>query len=153
MKNGSNNKKGLFYLHLRWQAAIMCIYKKQTWNTVKLFNHVSGPFSGEWLYLVPRWHSGSHLVPRWLCLGGICQRAETLVLWDQPGKPDHLWYLDSWWPAGNTPRFHLITLHFFVNLQIREFISPHLECGNLFWARAFFLGCYAVISSCVFFIV
>lgn len=60
---------------------------------------------GEWLHLVPRWHPGSHILPWWLCPGGISQRAETLVLWDQPGKPDYLWYLDPWRPAGNSHRF------------------------------------------------
>lgn len=78
-----------------------CVYKKQTWKTSDSSTRDFGSFSGEWLHLVPRWHSGSHLVPWWVCFGGICQRAETLVLWDQPGKPDHLWYLDSRWPAGN----------------------------------------------------
>lgn len=62
---------------------------------------VSDAFLGEWLHLVPWWHPGSHLIPWWLRPGGISQRTETLVLRDQPGKPDYLWYLDSWWPAGN----------------------------------------------------
>lgn len=58
--------------------------------------------AGEWLHLVPRWHPGSDLLPWWLCAGGIGQRAEALVLRDQPGEPDYLWDLDPRRPAGNT---------------------------------------------------
>lgn len=59
------------------------------------------PLIGEWLHLVPWWHSGSHLLPWWLCPGGLCQWTKALVLWDQFGKPDYLWYLDPRWPTGN----------------------------------------------------
>lgn len=52
-----------------------------------IFHHVSDVHAvfvnvGEWLHLVPRWHSGSHLVPRRLRLGGVSQRPETLVVRD-----------------------------------------------------------------------
>lgn len=37
---------------------------------------------GEWLHLVPWWHSSPHCIQRWVCVSWLGQRSKTLVLWD-----------------------------------------------------------------------
>lgn len=90
IENIAKLKKELFYV---WLSG--------TFTGLECINAFLVCLLGKWLYLVPWWNSGPDCLQRWLCLGGLSQWPEALVIWDQPWESNHLWNMDPWWPTGN----------------------------------------------------